>query len=306
MKKIRSGCFLDIYVVKPGDSLWSIGQAYGVDPAEIALVNEWRTPDRLVVGQTLVIPTRVRRHTVRPGDSLWSIANRYGVSVDALLTLNPLPPPYVLTPGQVLLIPSVSKKYGTIGTNGYIEPRAPNRDVPIVRQTAPHLTYLSVFSYHVRSDASLEPINDTSVIQAALQNNVAPMMVITNFAEGNFRAEITSAIFTNRTLENRLFNNVLRVAKEKGYRAINVNFERIYPEQRNLYNAFLERLTAFMHNNGLLVSTALAPKSSDLKTGEWHGAHDYAAHGRIVDFVIIMTYEWGWSGGPLRRISIHK
>jgi spore germination protein len=35
-----------------------------------------------------------------------------------------------------------------------------------------------------------------------------------------------------------------------------------------------------------------------LTTGSWHGAHDYAAHGEIVDFVIIMTYEWGWSGGP--------
>jgi len=49
---------------------------------------------------------------------------------------------------------------------------------------------------------------------------------------------------------------------------------------------------------GYLVSTALAPKPSDYQTGAWHGAHDYRAHGEIVDFVIIMTYEWGWSGGP--------
>jgi spore germination protein len=49
---------------------------------------------------------------------------------------------------------------------------------------------------------------------------------------------------------------------------------------------------------GYVVSTALAPKPSDVTTGTWHGAHDYRAHGEIVDFVIIMTYEWGWSGGP--------
>jgi spore germination protein len=297
---------LDIYVVKPGDSLWSIGQAYGVDPAEIALINEWKTPNRLVVGQALVIPSKTRRYTVRPGDSIYSIARRYGVSVDDILALNPLPPPYILSIGQVLIIPAVSKKYGTIETNAYIEPRNPDQDLPIVRRTAPFLTYLSVFSYRVKADASLEPVNDSAVTEAAKQNRVAPMMVITNFAEGNFNPEISSAILTNRTLENKLFANVLNVAKQKGYRAINVDFERIYPQQRNLYNAFLERMTAFMHRNGLLVSTALAPKTSDIKTGEWHGGHDYAAHGRIVDFVIIMTYEWGWSGGPFLTIGIRK
>lgn len=32
-------------------------------------------------------------------------------------------------------------------------------------------------------------------------------------------------------------------------------------------------------------------------------AHDYMAHGEIVDFVMIMTYEWGYSGGPAQALS---
>ncbi|WP_278279643.1 glycosyl hydrolase family 18 protein [Clostridium sp. DMHC 10] len=51
------------------------------------------------------------------------------------------------------------------------------------------------------------------------------------------------------------------------------------------------------------MATALAPKTYDVTTGAWHGAHDYRAHGEIVDFVIIMTYEWGWSGGPPMAVA---
>ncbi len=32
-------------------------------------------------------------------------------------------------------------------------------------------------------------------------------------------------------------------------------------------------------------------------------AHDYAAHGRIADFVVLMTYEWGYRLGPPQAIS---
>ena len=54
---------------------------------------------------------------------------------------------------------------------------------------------------------------------------------------------------------------------------------------------------------GKLLATALAPKNYDIKEGSWHGAHDYKAHGEIVDFVVIMTYEWGWSGGPPMAVA---
>jgi spore germination protein len=52
-----------------------------------------------------------------------------------------------------------------------------------------------------------------------------------------------------------------------------------------------------------LVSTALAPKQSATQVGSWYEGHDYAAHGRIVNFVVIMTYEWGWSGGPPMAVA---
>jgi spore germination protein len=51
------------------------------------------------------------------------------------------------------------------------------------------------------------------------------------------------------------------------------------------------------------VSTALAPKISGTQQGLLYEAHDYPAHGRIVDFVVLMTYEWGYRKGPPQAIS---
>src|SRR5690625_4946884 len=51
------------------------------------------------------------------------------------------------------------------------------------------------------------------------------------------------------------------------------------------------------------MSTALAPKTSATQKGIVYEAHDYAAHGEIADFVVLMTYEWGYSAGPPLAVS---
>lgn len=186
---------------------------------------------------------------------------------------------------------------------GYLEPMNPIQAVSDVNETARNLTYVAFFSYRVQPNGNLIPLNDAASLAATRRNNAIPMLVITNFAEGNFQPDIAHRIFTDRAASQRLINNVIRVMKQKGYRALNVDFEHIREKDRQLYNGFLETLLPQVKKEGYLVSTALAPKSSDRQAGPWHGAHDYAFHGKIADFVILMTYEWGWSGGPPMAVS---
>ena len=72
---------------------------------------------------------------------------------------------------------------------------------------------------------------------------------------------------------------------------------------RQPYNEFLRKATERLHAQGFMVSSALAPKTSATQSGQWYEAHDYRAHGEIVDFVVIMTYEWGYSAGPPLPVS---
>ena len=100
------------YVVKSGDSLWSISNRYGVSISEIKDLNNLIS-NNLSVGQVLEIPSNNQNkdeentYTVKSGDSLWNIANRLGITVNELKSLNNLTSNN-LSIGQVLRIPSSS------------------------------------------------------------------------------------------------------------------------------------------------------------------------------------------------------
>jgi len=168
-----------------------------------------------------------------------------------------------------------SKQYGYIETNGYIEPSTPQRDAGIVNDVGRFLTYVSPFSYQVREDGSLTPIADEPIITAAYPNRVAPMMVITNFRNGNFDTGLVNTILNDESVSDALLRNVIATLRQKGYYGLNVDFERIAPENREAYNSFLRKAVAALHPLGYIVSTALAPKPEDYTGGAWHGAHDY-------------------------------
>ena len=95
------------YVVKSGDSLYSISRKYGVSVDELMCVNNLKSTV-LSVGQVLKIPnsgevTNVI-YTVKKGDSLWSIAKNNKTTVDAIVKLNNLSNAN-LSIGQKLLLP---------------------------------------------------------------------------------------------------------------------------------------------------------------------------------------------------------
>jgi len=294
---------MTVYVVKRGDTLWSIARQFGVSVNTIVEANGIEDLPHLVIGQALVIPGEARTYIIMPGDSLWSVARRFGVTAERLAEYNRISNPALIYPGLEIRIPSESKSFGNIEINAYIEHEAGEAAVGYVEEAAPYLTYISPFSYQVNEDGTLNNINDEGIIQAARENNVAPLMIITNFRNGNFDTQLAHTILSNETIQQNLINNVISTMRNKGYFGLNIDFERISPADRQLYNNFLRRITIQLHNNNFVVSTALAPKTTDVTTGAWHGAHDYRAHGEIVDFVILMTYEWGWSGGPPMAVA---
>ncbi|MGP4078708.1 glycosyl hydrolase family 18 protein [Pseudalkalibacillus sp. R45] len=190
-----------------------------------------------------------------------------------------------------------------IETIGFLEPIDPNTAVNEVKKVGKHLSNVAFFSYQVKADGSLTSIKDDAAIAAAKKAGATPMMVLTNFTEGNFSPDIAHTIFTDKKANKTLIQNVLTTMEQKGYEALNIDFEHIREKDRELYNGFLDTILPQVKKAGYTVSTALAPKKSDEEAGPWHGAHDYKRHGELADYVILMTYEWGWSGGPPMAVS---
>ena len=100
----------DYYIVKKGDSLWSIANKYGITVKELKEINKL-TSNTLKVGQTLkltknneMIPEDYLVYKVKKGDSLWDIAKEYNTTVDTLKKINNLSNGK-LTVNQQLFIP---------------------------------------------------------------------------------------------------------------------------------------------------------------------------------------------------------
>jgi len=109
------------YVVRSGDSLWTISQAFGTTVATLKKANGLHS-NRLKVGQKLYIPnsssaatrqaakeagkvkTQMATYRVRRGDTLSSIARRFDTTVAALKRANGLYSSF-LKVGQTLTIP---------------------------------------------------------------------------------------------------------------------------------------------------------------------------------------------------------
>ena len=132
-----------IYVVQAGDTLGAIAKKFGVTVAALQEVNAISDPNRLQIGQELVIPQRQVEATVtstsvsptmapdvyvvQAGDTLGAIAKQYGVTVEALQEANAISDPTLLQIGQKLIIP----KGGTIAsTSTPTEVRATSTSIP--------------------------------------------------------------------------------------------------------------------------------------------------------------------------------
>ena len=84
----------DIYVVKKGDTLYSISKKLNISIDTLKALNKLNT-NEIYVGQQLILSNDKNSeeydvYTVKKGDSLWSISQKYNISVKELIELNNL------------------------------------------------------------------------------------------------------------------------------------------------------------------------------------------------------------------------
>lgn len=306
---------MHIHVVKSGDNLYRLSKKYGVSVARIIRANGLENPSKLLQGQSIVIPTPYPRYTVKESDNLRRIAREHGTTVQAITQANRLTNP--IYPGQRLSIPvfppshdysrrqmqaSTPSGKPTIEVNAFVT-QFGSQGAQKVREVASALTYLTPFAYRIQPDGGLQPIDDSALIEAATANAVVPIMGITNFTATEAGTPLAHTVLSSTSIQNTLLSNILSTMKSKGYRGLNIDFENVSPEDREAYNQFLQRAVDRLHPEGYFVSSSLAPKTSANQKGLLYEAHDYPAHGRILDFVVLMTYEWGYRFGPPQAIS---
>lgn len=243
-------------------------------------------------------------HIVTYGDTVDSIAAEYEVQAAGIIYDNQLVYPYQLAIGQALLVQQEELTgYRNIICNGFAYPFISRWTL---EQTLPFLTEMSVFSYGFNTEGNLVPpqLSPDWMISLAEQYQTIPTLTLTPLGEdGKFNNNLIHAVLNNTTYRNQLITNVLEECLQKGYRGVNVDFEYILVEDRDIFTGFVRDITNQMRENGIMTTVDLAPKTSSQQRGVLYEGKDYAGLGSVADYVLLMTYEWGYTYGPAMAVA---
>ena len=293
---------MQIHIVSPGETLFSIARNYGVSASLLAINNGISDSSALAVGQSLLILFPKRTHLVGPGETLSSITRQYGISLRTLyqnnLILYGQPK---IWPGQTLVISYTDIPTRSVAVSGSAYPFISS---PLLNQTLPFLSYLIPFTYGISAQGHLLWLNDEMLLDAARVHGVSSFLHLSSLTEEDtFSTERASMVLNNPDLQASLIEEILAVVTEKGYQGVDVDFEFLPGEDAQAYADFIGALRAAVSPLGLPVLVALAPKTSDDQSGLLYEGHDYGLLGQAADYVLLMTYEWGYTYGPPMAVA---
>ena len=240
-------------------------------------------------------------YTVKEGDSLYSIGKKYGVTIEQLLKANGSTVNGTLIIGQAVVIPEPVSERGEKFINGYTYPAIDRGSLTAV---LPYLTAVSPFNYGVREDGTLLPIADTDIITISQSEDVRPILIVTTLTEeGVFNSQRAVDVLENENIENTLILSIKSKLEERDYLGVDIDFEYVPPENKAEYANFISRLREEISPLGYKTFVSVAPKTSSDQRGLLYEAHDYSLLGAAADYVLVMTYEWGYTYGPPMAIA---
>ncbi len=169
-----------------------------------------------------------------------------------------------------------------------------------VRQHPDEIDVLSPQWFHLDANGEIYGSDSPEVTQFAKAHGIKLMPAIIN---GEFDADAAHDILIDATNQTRALDSLSSLISTFGYDGINIDFENLYPSDRQAFSAFMSNVYARVHrDNGKTVTIALPSKTHETFDG-WSGPFDYAALAPSFDLAIVMTYDYSNSGTPAGPVA---
>ena len=294
---------MDIHVVQPGDTLYRIAQQYGVPMSRLLLDNRPPDPNRLAVGQSLVVQHPRETLILRPEETLAQAAQRGGISLRQLLRNNPQLEgggKRPLRPGAGPLLPAGE---GGDPLGGRLRlpgdrPGPPAPDPPFPHHHGPiHLR-------HHPPGRARPPGRPGPHRRRQIHAGYGPSFTCPLSPR---RAPSPTSWPTPSSPTGRCRTAwrpaCWRPSSRKGTGGWTWTSSSSTRRDASAYAAFIARMRESLSPLGLPVFVALVPKTSADQRGDLYEGHDYRLLGEAADFVFLMTYEWGYTYGPPMAVA---
>lgn len=160
-----------------------------------------------------------------------------------------------------------------------------------------NLDLLIYCSYMIGLDGKMYGYDSPRTMTWAAENR-KPLLVL--FA--NHDLENNHRILSDTDLQEKAISAIKELMTH-GYDGINLDFEYVYGSDREAFSNFVRRLSTELKPLGYLVTISVPAKTQENLASNWVGAFDYEYLGRYVDYLMIMTYDQHWKGGPAGPIG---
>ena len=232
---------MKIHTVKPGETIFKIAREHSSSPMKIIENNDLENPDRLSVGQELLILNPTRTYTVRGADTLEKIKERFKVEKEKLNAYNPyLAGGDKIYPGQLLAIKYDTPKLRLALANGYLFSGCSEERLSLCM---PYLNYLTLSSAKRTERGIVRIFDDRWAVDMAKERGKIPLCRIYDNI--------------NEDYKNSYIDEILSYLKNGGYKGVTLASHKAIKRADGGFCDFLISLKKQLLENDLLLFSEL-------------------------------------------------
>jgi spore germination protein YaaH/nitrogen fixation protein len=140
-------------------------------------------------------------------------------------------------------------------------------------------------------EGNIKNIADLSYVKWAQSRNYQIWAIFSN----GFDPDRTAKALSSYDTRMKIIKQLLSFAKMYQLQGINIDFENVYLKEKENLVQFVKEMTPLMHEQGLVVSLDVTPKSTNEM---WSMFYDRPALVKVLDYMMVMTYDEHWATSP--------
>ncbi len=157
----------------------------------------------------------------------------------------------------------------------------------------PGVNVVSPTWFHLQDEeGNLRNLADPVYVSWAHGRGYRVWALVTN----KFDKDLTRAVLKSPAKRQKVIDQLLIFTSMYDLDGINIDFENMHPEDRDLLTQFMRELTPLAHEQGLTVSIDVTMISG---SPNWSLIYDRPALAEIVDYVALMAYDEHWGSSPV-------
>ena len=237
-----------IHTVKSGESVYTIAREYAVPVASIIEANGLTRPDRLTVGEELLILVPSRSYTAKRGETVSCIARRFGLKKSEIFANNPsLLGREELYDGQLLSLKYSDVHLGMGASNGYFFKGCSEE---ALARALPYLTYVTIAMARAEDGRITKSFDGGGIVKRIIGEGKIPLVRIYDENSGDVYEAKRSEEYADALID---------FAKREGFLGITLSIPSEAVE-REKYEAFIVGLKRKLIGCDLILFTEATPE----------------------------------------------